>query len=349
MKTFIQRILIPVFLLLNTNTIVFSQDAYFSQYYNTPIYNNPANIGLYKGLKVRLAYRNQWPRYNNDLKTYNFSMDLAEREMPGAGGFGIIFNTNKQGEGFIKRTMAGALYSVRVKLSRHWLSQFGVMGAFVQKQIDSDEYIWSDQLDNRHGLLYSNSSFPGFKDKNVSYPDISLGGLLHYETHFISGTFGLAVHHVLKPNESFFDLEMRVPRKYVFHTDFIILQQSNPKKGFKFNPGLLLENQAGFNTFTLGMNVAKSVLYTGIWYRNKQSIIYDYQSVIIMAGINVPLVNDYSRLKFTYSYDISITQMKGNGGAHEVTLRFEFDLIHLIKSRSSFAHDYPVIYNPVIF
>jgi len=41
--------------------------------------------------------------------------------------------------------------------------------------------------------------------------------------------------------------------------------------------------------------------------------------------------------------------MAGNGGAHEITLRFEFDEIHLFKSKSSFADDYPVIYEPSIF
>jgi len=276
-------------------------------------------------------------------------MDLAEREMPGAGGIGIIFSTNKEGKGFIKRNMLGVLASVRVKLSRYWLSQFGVSGTYVQKQIDSDDFIWSDQLDGRHGLLYPYSSFPGFTNKKVSYPDLNLGGLLHYERHYITATFGLAVHHVFKPNESFFNLDIRVPRKYVFHTDFVILQQSNPKKGFKFNPALLFENQAGFNTFTLGMNIAKSVLYAGAWYRNKQSQIYNPQSIILLVGINIPMVTEDSRMKLMYSYDLNLTEMKGTGGAHEITLRFEFDHIQLIKSDSQFADDYPVIHKPLIF
>lgn len=329
----------------------YSQEAYYSQFYNAPAYNNPATIGLHRGLKIRMSYRDQWPRYNDDLKTYNFTMDLAEREMPGAGGVGLIFSTNKEGKGFIRRNMLGVMASVRVKLSRYLLSQFGVSGAYVQKQIDSDNsnFIWSDQLDGRHGLLYPNSSFSGFAKKNVSYNDINLGGLLNYERHYITATFGLAVHHVLKPNESFFNLDIRVPRKYVIHTDFVILQQSNPKKGFKFNPALLFENQAGFNTFTLGMNIAKSVLYAGAWYRNRQSQIYNPQSIILLVGINIPMVTEDARMKLMYSYDLGLTEMKGTGGAHEISLRFEFDHIHLIKSKSSFADDYPVIHKPLIF
>lgn len=326
-----------------------AQDPYYSQYFNTPLFYNPGMVGLTDGLKARLMYHNQWPQYSDDLKSYNFSMDVAERYMPGAGGIGIIFNTNKEGNGFIKKNLVGALASARVRMSRNLLSQFGFMVAYVQKQIDNDDFIWGDQLDDKHGLLHPQSSFGGFTSESVSYPDISLGGVINYEKEYMSMNVGLAVHHLLKPNESFYDLDTRVPRKYIAHTDFVIFQRLNPRKGFRFNPGILYENQSGFSTFTMGSNFSKSVLYAGLWYRNKQSEVYNYQSVIITAGINIPMVNEYSRMKIMYSYDISATQMKGTGGTHEITIRFEFDQIHLIKSQSAFANEYPIIYDPVVF
>lgn len=326
-----------------------AQEPQFSQYYTAPLYYNPANVGLNEGLKIRINYRDQWPQYSNDLKTYNFSMDVAERYMPGAGGLGLIFNTNKEGQGFIRRNMIGALGSARIRMNKYWLSQVGFMAAYVQKQIDTDDFIWSDQLDDRHGVLYQQSTFAGFESQNISYPDISLGAVLNYQKELMTATFGFAVHHVTKPNESFSNLDIRVPRKYVFQADVVLLQRSNPKKGFRFNPGLLFINQNGFNTITLGSNVSKSVLYAGIWYRNRQSQIYDYQAMVLMVGLNIPMVNKYSRLKLMYSYDLDLTEMSGSGGAHEITLRFEFDQIHLVKSRDNFANEYPIIYDPVIF
>lgn len=326
-----------------------AQEPYYSQYYNAPLYYNPGMVGLTEGLKVRLTYHNQWPQFHDDLKSYNFSMDVAERFMPGAGGLGIVFNTNKEGQGFIRRNMIGGLGSVRIRMSRNLASQFGFMASYVQNQIDSDDFIWSDQLDDRHGLLYPQSSFSGFSNQNISYPDLTIGGVINYEKQFVSMTFGAAVHHIFKPNQSFYLMDVRLPRKYVVHADFVIFQASNAKVGFKFNPGILYENQAGFNTFTLGSNLAKSVLYAGMWYRNKQSQIYNYQALILLAGINIPMVNRFSRMKLMYSYDVSLTQMKGTGGTHEITLRFEFDQIHLIKSQSAFANDYPIIFDPVVF
>ena len=111
----------------------------------------------------------------------------------------------------------------------------------------------------------------------------------------------------------------------------------------------MVERQSGFNSFMLGGNIAKSVLYGGMWYRNKQSEIYDYQSITLVAGINIPMVNEYSRMKLVYSYDIALGKMTGTGGSHEITLRFEFDQIHLVKSQSAFANDYPIIFDPVVF
>lgn len=334
-----------LFLVLQVN----GQDPYYSQYYNNPIYYNPAMTGLTNGMKVRLSYRNQWPQYSHDLKNYGFTMDVAERFLPGAGGVGLIFDTSKEGKGLIKRTMVGGTLATRIRMSRNWVSQLGGMVAYVQKSIDRDDFIWSDQLDGRHGLLYPYSSFEGFAEQYIGYADISLGYVAHYEEEYKSLTLGAAVHHLLKPNESFYNLETRVPRKYVLSADMVIFQISNPKQGFKFNPGILYENQAGFNTFTLGINVSKSVLFAGGWYRNKQSQIYNYQSLILVAGINIPMVNKYSRMKLMYSYDISVTEMNGTGGTHEITLRFEFDQIHLIRSQDHFANEYPIIYDPVIF
>lgn len=326
-----------------------AQDPYYTQYYNAPIYYNPAFTGIDKGLKIRVNYRDQWPQYTDDLKSYNFSMDVAERFMPGAGGLGIIFNTNKEGNGFIKRNQVGGSLSARIRMSDYWTSQLGLLVSYIHKQIDNDDFIWSDQIDNLHGLLYPSSSFAGYSTQNITYVDLNLGYAVKYEKHYLSATLGVAVHHVTKPNESFSTLEQRLDRKYIFSSDFVILQRSNPRKGFKFNPGLLYEYFSGYHTFTLGSNVAKSVMYAGVWYRSKQSQIYNYQAVSVLVGLNIPMVNKYSRVKFMYSYDISVNNMKGNGGAHEITLRFEFDQIHLFKSSSAFADDYPIIYDPVIF
>jgi hypothetical protein len=61
-----------------------AQDPLFSQFYNNPIYYNPGYIGLNQGVRTRFNYRDQWTGLPVDFKTYNFSMDIAERAIPGS-------------------------------------------------------------------------------------------------------------------------------------------------------------------------------------------------------------------------------------------------------------------------
>lgn len=63
-----------------------AQDPLFSQFYNNPIYYNPGYIGLNAGIRTRFNYRDQWTGLPVDFKTYNFSMDIAERAIPGIRG-----------------------------------------------------------------------------------------------------------------------------------------------------------------------------------------------------------------------------------------------------------------------
>lgn len=338
-----------IILLLLAAASGFSQEPYFTQFYNAPIFYNPGFIGFQEGFKARMNYRDHWPKYSNSIKSYHFSGDFGEREIKQIGGFGITANTNKEGDGFIRVDQVGLLGSVRVKVADYWVSQLGIQGSFMQKKIDVTDYIFSDQLDHKHGLILDYSSFGDLETDQTSHPDLNMGAIINYTHRNISTTFGLAVHHVLRPEESFLGLETRTPRKFVVHGDMIILEDRNRAKGFKYNPAIMFENYAGFNTMNIGMNLAKSALYAGIWYRNQQSNFADLQALIFLFGLNIPLTNEFSRMKVMYSYDVTLGQPRATGGTHEIALLFEFDQIRLIKSKSLFKNDYPMLDKPIRF
>lgn len=326
--------------------VSYGQDAYYSQPYSAPIYYNPAHTGFYKGLRARMAYRSQWPQYYDDIKNYYFSMDLAERAVPGLGGAGMIISSNQAGSGSVKTTSFGLAAASRIKLSRFITTQLGFTGLFTQKEIsDVQDYIFSDQLDHRHGLIYDLSSFSNFSETSTSYPDLVLGGIMNYLRKNISATVGFSVHHLFRPDESFLGLETRLPRKYVGEANLVIAQKRNMKNGFIFNPSVYYEYQNGFSTYYVGMNAAKSALRAGVWYRNRMSEIYNIQALTIMAGVKLPITEEDSRLYVSYSYDLDLGELNATGGAHEIHLNFEFDNIKILKKESVFRedYDYPVI------
>jgi len=321
---------------------VFAQDPDYSQFYNAPTYYNPAYVGLTQGLKVRFNYRRQWTKIPAKFNSYNFSADIGERNLPGAGGIGIIVNSTRQASGYIRNNMFGFLPSVRIPLNENMIIQTGFLAAFVQKRMDWDGLLFSDQLDPVYGNIY-NTKFVPPSDDRVTYPDFSFGTIFQFQgsDNSIIGTLGGAIHHLTRPNESFIGKNAPLARKYVAHFDLIFdFSQSSgfyqKTRDFKINPGIFFQNQAKMNDYMVGMNIYFSRVYIGAWYKN-ETLEYDqYSHFSLMGGINIPVNGDDSRVKFMYSYDMVINaEHIFTGPSHEISVIFEFDDISLIGGGSS--------------
>lgn len=318
---------------------VASQDLDYAQHYNNPTYYNPANVGLTKGLKARLNYRRQWTGLSGDYHTYSFSADVAERSLPGAGGIGIIANQSLAGMGVLKTNMIGFMPSVRIPVSRNTIFQMGALASVITQQLNWDNLVFGDQLDPRWGNVYE-TAFSGAARDKVSFPDFAFGGMFQFQGNDLEGKIGAAVHHITTPNQSFFEINAKLPRKFVYNVDFIITIQEDyghysKVQGFKLNPGLMVEHQSSMMLYTLGMNIYMRQVYLGLWYKN-QTLEYDqFSNFTLMAGLNVPF-NEDSRMKVVYSYEMNINaQHNFTGPSHEISLVFEFDEIGLMNKKKS--------------
>jgi type IX secretion system PorP/SprF family membrane protein len=327
-----------------------AQDPIFSQFYNNPIYYNPGYIGLNAGMRTRFNYRDQWTGLPTDFKTYNFSMDFAERSIPGSGGLGLLVSSDRAGTGTIKSSNVGVGTAARIPIYDNMVAQMGFMVSYAQKSVNWEDLVFSDQLHARYGNIYQ-TAFEAPVSNHVSYPDVSVGGVYRFvETGSswsnIQGTLGAAVHHVFTPNESFLGLDSKLPRKLVITGDLVLeLEQgrsssyrsrkSSGSSSFKFNPGFQYEKQADFTTYTLGLNILKSSIYFGAWFRNQDFNFFEARDVIFQVGFNAPWTKE-SRLKIMYTYDYLITDLHMAGRAsHEISLIFEFDEFSLFGRGAS--------------
>jgi len=208
----------------------------------------------------------------------------------------------------------------------------------MQKSVNWDELVFTDQLHARYGNIYQ-SAFESPASNRVSYPDFSVGGVYRFaETGSsysnIQGTLGAAVHHVFQPNESFLGLNSVLPRKLVINGDLVLeIEQGRSSSyrsyrtsgNFKFNPGFQYEKQAEFSTYSVGLNILKSSIYFGAWFRNQTFDLFKAKDAIFTVGVNAPWNKD-SRMKIMYTYDYLITDLRTAGRAsHEISLVFEFD------------------------
>ena len=316
-----------------------SQDLDYAQFYNNPTYFNPANVGLTLGLKSRLNYKRQWTGLSGDYHSYSFSMDIAERRMPGAGGIGIIANQSLAGKGVLKTNMIGFMPSVRIPISRNTLFQLGALASVVTQQLNWDNLVFGDELDPRWGNV-NETSFSGPAREQVIYPDFSFGGIFQFQGTNMEGSIGVAVHHITTPNQSYFETDSKLARKYVYNLDFIININEDEgfytkRQGFKLNPGIMVIHQASLMYYTFGMNVYMSRIYLGIWYKNQSLEYAEFSTLTAMVGLNIPF-NEESRMKIMYSYEMNIkSQQNFTGPSHEISLIFEFDDIGLMRKKNN--------------
>jgi len=317
---------------------VYSQDMDFSQWYNNPTYYNPAYVGVSTGLKARFTYRRLMVKIPSSFRTYSFSVDIADRNLPGAGGIGMIVANNSANQGLVNHTVVGIMPSVRIPIAENMVMQLGIQAAFVQKRLNWDGLIFPDQLDPRYGNIYPTGFVSPNSDK-ITYPDFSAGMLFQFKGNNLSGVIGGALHHLTRPNESFYEGSAPLPRKYLAHIDLIWeFEQSKGyykrNSSFKINPGFIYQSQAKLSQFAFGMNFYFTSVYMGLWYRN-ESFDYDtYSTLSFMAGLRIPF-SDVSRLKLMYSYDFVIyPEYTFTGPTHEITLIIEFDDVMLFQPRT---------------
>jgi type IX secretion system PorP/SprF family membrane protein len=335
-----KHLLFPIFLLGLFFLIqgARGQDPNYSQYFSAPIYFNPAMTGINSGLRARFSFRDQWPNLPLDFRSYYFSADLGDRNLPGAGGLGLIINSNNEGISFIKNTTIGLAISVRIPITSTLVTQVGLKAAIVQKRLNWDDFVFTDQLSEKYGNIYTSQFIPPDVNSKV-YPDFAAGGVFQFTNveGNVSGTLGFAVDHLFRPDESFLSTATApLPRKFVGHLDLILTAASGRSSNMysanseplRINPGVIYQNQGNKSLVQAGLNLLKYNVYLGGWFKGS----FDANTgsaLAILAGYKYTFAENMS-IKFIYSYDLQMSgSLQGMGGAHEISLVLEFDKLSL--------------------
>ncbi|MCX6268375.1 MAG: PorP/SprF family type IX secretion system membrane protein [Bacteroidetes bacterium] len=328
-----------LFTMLRSAALLYGQDPGGVQFSNKPLYYNPAYTGLFDGLRVRFSYRNQGPSLNPPFRSLHFSTDIAGRNLPGAGGVGLIVNTDNEGIGFIRNYNLGLSISARVPFSGFILGQLGMKVAWLHKTIAWDDFALSEKLRENYGGIYD-SGFTSNSVNVLNLPDLAIGGLVQFiaAKGRLSGTVGLAIDHIFEPDVSFLKTEKAsLTRKWVCHADLIWVVQ--PKSGyngakeevFMLSPGLLFQHQGVIKSLQSGIMASKYGLYAGAWYRGEFGP-HPGNSLALSGGYRYFFAENMS-IKFTYSYEKPLTGMsKTSGGTHEIGLLLEFSNFRLFRN-----------------
>ena len=318
---------------LGVSQTTLAQDVNYSQFFSSPLYYNPAYTGINTGLRARFLFRDQWPALPIDFKSYYFAADIGDRNLPGAGGIGIMINSDSPGLGLINTLQAALTIGVRIPITTFMVAQVGIKAAIIQRKVNWDDLVFADQLDPKYGAIYQTSFIPPDANSRV-VPDFGAGGILQFsnEVGSLTGSIGFAVDHMFKPDISLLsDGSAKYPRKFVVHGDAVFTAgygSSSSMGGgssdpLMISPGFMFLNQANLNSLEIGLNMLKFNIYLGAWYKTTMTCTTN-NSVALLAGYRYNFMEDMS-IKFIYSYDLQIAGvMQGTGGAHEISLVLEF-------------------------
>jgi type IX secretion system PorP/SprF family membrane protein len=314
-----------------------AQDPVFSQFYNSPIYLNPALIGEEENLFINFAHRSQWGSLEYPYTTSQVSLvmpyfrDKHIKPEGHVGGIGVSFYGDEAGQGSNLKTYGGnASFAYNLHLSNKTENKitFALQMGFIHKNVDKDRLEWGEQYNPFIG--FDNTIIPAELDliQNKTFLDITAGAFWRYfantDQKLIQSVYaGFAAAHLNHPDESVLDGDLnRLPVLYKLHGGmiFALSEKANISANFlsqlqdmvnQTNIGSFLSYKLPFDTRGQMSNLVARV---GAWYRVQDSMI---------ANIDF-LTNN---LQFGFSYDWNVTSLRYNNrgtGSFEISMGYRF-------------------------
>ncbi len=303
--------------------IISSQDIHISQYYNFPLYSNPANTGDIKGsIRAVAIYRSQWSNIAIPYTTSGFSFEgnlYRNRYKTKSVGIGIMLLNDKVGDfklitNFIVLSLAGS-----VKLNSRNSLALGLQGGFGQKRFDSSKLKWGNQY---NGLNYDSNLSSGEQYyNNLIYNDISAGlnwsfdanprnkGTYARDANKPKGNLGIALFHINRPNTNF-NAPTKLDRVYRKLSVNGSLNITNPTTNVTYIPSFLCEFQGPSIKINVGSMfrylLKEGTIYTGFTDGRAISfgVFYRVKDAFVLSTLY-----EYQRIAFGLSYDINISKL----------------------------------------
>ena len=319
--------------LLGFSFISKAQDPTFSQYYFNQLYVNPAFTGINSGLRAGINYRALWPRSPSKFPTYSLAIDAQDLSL--SSGIGLNAWSDTEGEGYLRTQCISGLYSYRIILSpKNWVFQAGFKTSIMNKKIDWSKLVFSDQLHPLFGITGPTNN-PTPYAQSRTFVDFSVGALIkgnhrnRLKNLIATYTFGVALHHVTKPDESITGQASRLPQNLVLHAGAVIPVRYEVKRyKILLAPSIMWEHQTTMREFNFSFNVLMKPMFAGLSYRNQTPLLFDIKrsdAIIVNVGFAGDQNKESIVYKFGYSYDLTISDLRSNTqGTHELALIVEF-------------------------
>jgi type IX secretion system PorP/SprF family membrane protein len=296
-----------------------AQDPQFSQYYNAPLYLNPAFAGTAEHTRVGMNFRTQWTSIQSPYQTYSAFID--HNFEPKKMGLGFMVMRDRQGTQKLSYTSATSFFSYEIDLGEKLTLRPGLQAGIAVRDANYSSYTFGDQLSSAGNTGTASLDDYSTLGSKIAYPDFGTGALLY------SGSFwiGISAGHLNRPSQSFNHSGYHLPIKTSVHGGYrFMLDRSDKYKEKSFTPSFNFRSQGKYDQLDLGLNMVLDPIMFGLWFRGipfKQYLpgFGNNEALIFMVGMH------YNKLSVGYSYDLTISKLTpASGGSHELSLIYEW-------------------------
>ncbi len=309
-------------LLFAAQSISFSQDIHFSQFYASPLTLNPTLTGFVDGsYRVTAIYRNQWRSVTTPYHTFgaSFDMRLLDGKIKDVFGAGLSVVYDQAGDGNLSlmSLMASAAYNkVLGKSKKHFIG-IGIQLGYVHRSLDHNSLLFPQQYNSTtQDFDQTISNGESFDGSSVNYFDMGAGLMWSSKVGKRLGIFaGGSFYHITVPKESFLGKDEKLDLREVVHAGLNI----KATKNIYFTPNFLFMHQNKARELNFGTAIEyhfnddnKTIVSLGGWYRLEDA-------GVVSASI------EHRGIRAGFAYDINSSDLvvaSNNRGAFEISLMY---------------------------
>lgn len=258
---------------------LFAQDIHFSHLNRQPIYQNPANTGLFAG-DIRLTgnYKDQWRSVTVPFQTFALAGDMKWKQK--GISFGALLFHDNVGDGFYQtfEFLGSVAKNLKLTSDSSQTLSVGIHVGLNYRRVNMDKFYFDNQF---NGLIFDASLPTNEAYQNDSRANLTSGaGIIHafYYGKGNSLKTGISGHNLNRPNQGFYGV--KVPRDIRISL-FSQLDHSLNKK-LAIIPGIGFNLQGKYRELILGSQVRYTLINKlgtyravdgGLWFRSRDAVV----------------------------------------------------------------------------
>ncbi|MCC7297200.1 MAG: PorP/SprF family type IX secretion system membrane protein, partial [Bacteroidia bacterium] len=197
-----------------------AQDPHFTQFYANPLYMNPAAAGTgflneVPAGRVTAVYRNQWPGYSSNSKTFTLGWDQQFDKLH--GGVGVQYIADLALNGLVNIHSLMVNYNSKFDIGKKTQLSVGIQAGRMSKSLNFNRLIFDGNYDYR--FLDDFDGSDPYKT-GIFYSNLNLGTMITQKNCYL----GFSVFNVSKPNISF-----------IQNPDFVLPRRISVQGGYSFS------------------------------------------------------------------------------------------------------------------